>query len=291
MRRPVASGLGTAYVVVALLTRRITLSVAPWLTASIVVSLRGSEGIGGARGRISTPRIVPPLRSMPRVVDRSSGVWASIADIIVGASFRTVAGRSGVCTMARVYRGGAIAIITPPVRISIAPSAIGGPLARIAMFVGRQSALAAAVAVEVRMRHRAATSGSCTPRAGAVRSHRQRTRNCVVAVGQLLQLVFLWKRTLGHTDSEWTFPIRRESGTDAAMWIRLLVLAATTLGDRAAPLLSALSSGSGSALCEHTTVAQASEYGGNEAREPWATSVEALVDGDNTTWWDSDCWS
>ena len=182
MRRPVASGLGTAYVVVALLTRRITLSVAPWLTASIVVSLRGSEGIGGARGRISTPRIVPPLRSMPRVVDRSSGVWASIADIIVGASFRTVAGRSGVCTMARVYRGGAIASITPPVRISIAPSAIGGPLARIAMFVGRQSALAAAVAVEVRMRHRAATSGSCTPRAGAVRSHRQRTRNCVVAV-------------------------------------------------------------------------------------------------------------
>jgi hypothetical protein len=75
------------------------------------------------------------------------------------------------------------------------------------------------------------------------------------------------------------------------MWIRLLVLAATTLGDRAAPLLSAVSSGSGSALCEHTTVAQASEYGGNEAREPWATSVEALVDGDNTTWWDSDCWS
>ena len=158
MRRPVASGLGTAYVVVALLTRRITLSVAPWLTASIVVSLRGSKGIGGARGRISTPRIVPPLRSMPRVVDRSSGVWASIADIIVGASFRTVAGRSGVCTMARVYRGGAIAIITPPVRISIAPSAIGGPMARIAMFVGRQSALAAAVAVEVRMRHRAATA-------------------------------------------------------------------------------------------------------------------------------------
>ena len=176
MRRPVASGLGTAYVVVALLTRRITLSVAPWLTASIVVSLRGSKGIGGARGRISTPRIVPPLRSMPRVVDRSSGVWASIADIIVGASFRTVAGRSGVRTMARLCRGGVIVVIGSTVRIGRCPSAIGGPIAHSSEIVGRPSALGAAVAVDAQSRRRAATAGSCTPPAGADRSHTARTK-------------------------------------------------------------------------------------------------------------------
>ena len=49
--------------------------------------------------------------------------------------------------------------------------------------------------------------------------------------GQLVfRCSFSRKRTLGHTDSEWTFPIRRESGTDAATWIRLLVLAADHAG-------------------------------------------------------------
>ena len=90
MRRPVVSWLGTARVVVALVTRRNTLPVAPLLTAPIVVSVRGRKGIGAVRGRMCTPRVVPPLR-MPRVFDRSSSVWAAIA-VIVGSSERTVAG-------------------------------------------------------------------------------------------------------------------------------------------------------------------------------------------------------
>ncbi len=47
-RRSVVSWLGKARVVVSMLTRRITLPVAPWLTVSIVVPVRGSKGIGGA---------------------------------------------------------------------------------------------------------------------------------------------------------------------------------------------------------------------------------------------------
>ena len=156
MRDPVVSWLGTARVVVALLTRRNTLPVAPWIIRQIGVSMRGRKGIGAARGHMCTPRVVPPLR-MPRVFDRSSGVWAAIA-VIVGASLRTVAARSGVRTMARVCRGRPIAIIGSPVRISIGPCAIGGPMARIAEIVGRPSALAAAVSVEVRTRRRAATA-------------------------------------------------------------------------------------------------------------------------------------
>jgi hypothetical protein len=72
--------------------------------------------------------------------------------------------------MARVCRGRAIAIIGSPVRISIGPSLIGGPIARIAEIFSRPSALAAAIAVEVRMRRRAAAAGSCTPQA-AVQAH------------------------------------------------------------------------------------------------------------------------
>ena len=156
--------------------------VVPWLTVSIVVPVRGSKGIGGARGRISTPRAVPPLCSMPRVLDRSAGVWSSIAEI-VGASCRTVASRSRVRTMARVYRGGAIVSIASPVRISM--------MACIAEFVGRPSAVAAAVAVEVRMRNRAATSGSCTPPAGAVRSHpANETGQSIGSSGVFQDLVF-----------------------------------------------------------------------------------------------------
>jgi hypothetical protein len=125
-----------------------------------------------------TPRVVPPL-CMPRFCDFSSGVWVAIA-VIVGASLRTVAGRSGVRTMARVCRGRPIAIIRSPVRISIGPSAVGGPMARIAEIVGRPSALAAAVSVEVRTRQWAATARSCTPPAGAVRRHQKGSKGVVV---------------------------------------------------------------------------------------------------------------
>ena len=167
MRRPVVSWLGTARVVVALLTPRNTLPVAPWLILPIGVSLQGRNGIGGARVRLDTPRVVRPLR-IPRVFDnRSSNVWAAIAEI-VGASLRTVAGGNGFRMMARVCRGGAFSIIGSPVRIGIGPCAIAGPMARIAEIFGRPSALAAAVSVEVRTRHRAATAGSCTPPAGPV---------------------------------------------------------------------------------------------------------------------------
>ena len=169
MRRPVVSWLGTALVVVALVTRRNTLPVAPWLVPPIGVSLQGRNGIGAARRRMCIPCVVPPLR-MPRVLDRSSNVWAAIA-VIVGASLRTVAGGTEVRTMARVCRGGAFSIIGSPVPIGIGPCVIDGPMARIAEIVGRPSALAAAVSVEVRTRHRAATAGSCTPPARAVRSH------------------------------------------------------------------------------------------------------------------------
>jgi hypothetical protein len=101
MRRPDVSWLGTTRVMVALVTRRNTLPVAPWLIPPIGVSVQGRKRIGGARGRMDTPRVVPPL-AMPRVFARSSGVWAAIA-VIVGVSLRTVAGGSGV--MARVCRG------------------------------------------------------------------------------------------------------------------------------------------------------------------------------------------
>ncbi len=88
--------------------------------------------------------------------------------------------------MARVCRGGEIAVIGSPVRIGIGPSAIGGPMARIAEIVGRPSALAAAVSVEVRTRHRAATARSCTPPAGAARRHQKGSKGVVVdlAVGK-----------------------------------------------------------------------------------------------------------
>ena len=168
MRRPVVSWFAAARVAVALLTRRNTLPVAPWLTAPIVVSVRGRKGIGGARSRMCSPCVVPQ-HNMTRVLHRSSGVSAAIA-VILGVSLRTVAGRSRVRTMACACRGGAIAIIGSPVRIRIGPSVIGGPTARIAE-IGRPSALAAAIAVEVRTRHRAAATGSCTPPASAVRSH------------------------------------------------------------------------------------------------------------------------
>ena len=92
MPRPVVSWFAAARVVVALLTRRNTLPVAPWLTAPIVVSVRGRRGIGGARSRMCSPRVVPPLR-MPRVCDLSSGVRVAIA-VIVCASVRTVAGQA-----------------------------------------------------------------------------------------------------------------------------------------------------------------------------------------------------
>ena len=176
MRRPVVSWFAAARVVVALLTRRNTLPVAPWLTAPIVVSVRGRKRIGGARGRMCTPRVVPPL-AMPRDFDRSSGVWAAIA-VIVGASLCTVAGRSGARTMAPVCRGGVIVVIGSPVRIGRGPSAIGGPIAHISEIVGRPSTLAAAVAVDAQSRRRAATAGSCTPPAGAgaVRSHQRQAR-------------------------------------------------------------------------------------------------------------------
>ncbi len=171
MRRPVVSWIAAARVAVALLTRRNTLPVAPWLTAPIVVSVRDRKGIGWARSRMySPPRVVPQL-SVPRVLDRSSGVSAAIA-VILGVSLRTVAGRSRVRTMARVCRGGAIAVIGSAVRICTGPpSAIGAPIARIAEIVGRPSALAAAVSFDVQSHYRASTAGSCTPPAGAVRSH------------------------------------------------------------------------------------------------------------------------
>jgi hypothetical protein len=176
MRRPVVSWLCTARVVVALVTRRNTLPVAPWLVPPIGVSLQGKRGVGAARRRTCIPSAVAvsPLR-MPRVFDRSSNVWAAIA-VIVGTWLRTVAGGSGVRTIARVCRGGAFSIIGSPVPIGIGPCVIAGPMARIAEIVGRPSALAAAVSVEVRTHHRAATAGSCTPPAGAVRSHDQTLR-------------------------------------------------------------------------------------------------------------------
>jgi len=153
-----------------MLSRRNTLPIAPWLTAPIVVSVRGRKGIRGARRRMCSPRVVPKL-NIPRVLDRSSGVSAAIA-VILGVSLRTVAGRSRARKMARAFRGGAIAIIGSTVRICIGPpSAIGGPIARIAEFFGRPSALATAVSFDVQSHHRAATAGSCTPPAGAVRSH------------------------------------------------------------------------------------------------------------------------
>ena len=148
MSRPVVSCFAVARTVVALLTRLNTLPVAPWLTAPIVVSVRGRKGIGGARSRMCSPRVVPQL-NIPRILDRSSGVSAAIA-VILGVSLRTVAGRSRVRTMALVCRGGAIAVIGSAVR---------------------PSALAAAVSFDVQSHHRAATAGSCTPPAGAVRSH------------------------------------------------------------------------------------------------------------------------
>ena len=170
MSRPVVSCFAVARTVVALLTRLNTLPVAPWLSAPIIVSVRGRKGIGGARRRIRSPRVVPQL-NLPRVLDRSSGVSAAIARIR-GVSLRTVAGRSRVRTMARVCRGGAITIIGSAVRICIAPpAAIGGPIARIAAIFGQPSALAAAGSFDVRSHHRAATAGSCTPPAGALRSH------------------------------------------------------------------------------------------------------------------------
>ena len=176
MSRPVVSCFAVARTVVALLTRLNTLPVAPWLSAPIIVSVRGRKGIGGARRRIRSPRVVPQL-NVPRVLDRSSGVSAAIARIL-GVSLRTVAGRSRVRTMARVCRGGVIVDIESPVRIGRGPSAIGGPIAHISEIVGRPSALAAAVSVKVRTRLRAATAGSCTPPAGAgaVRSHQRQAR-------------------------------------------------------------------------------------------------------------------
>ncbi len=99
IRCPVVSWLGTARVVVDLLTRRNTLPVPPWLIRPIVVSVRGRKGIGGARGRMCTHCVVPPLR-MTRVCNLSSGV--SAIAVIVGASVRAVAGRSGVRPMARL---------------------------------------------------------------------------------------------------------------------------------------------------------------------------------------------
>ncbi len=105
---------------------------------------------------------------MSRVFGGSSGVWAASA-VIVGSSLRTVAGRGGVRTMARVCRGGAIAIIGSPVRIGIGRSVIGGPIARIAEIFGRPPTLAAAIAVEVRTRRRAEAAGSGT--SPAVRAH------------------------------------------------------------------------------------------------------------------------
>ena len=176
MRRPIILWFGTARVVVALRTRRNTLPVAPWLNPPIVVSVRGRNGTGAARGRMCTPRVVPPL-AMPRDFDRSSGVWAAIA-VIVGASLCSVAGRSGVRTMARLCRGGVIVVIGSPVRIGRCPSAIGGPIAHSSEIVGRPSALGAAVAVDAQSRRRAATAGSCTPPAGAgaVRSHQRQAR-------------------------------------------------------------------------------------------------------------------
>ena len=177
MRRPVVSWFAAARVVVALLTRRNTLPVAPWLTAPIVVSVRGRKGIGGARSRMCSPCVVPQL-NMPRILDRSSGVSAAIA-VILGVSLRTVAGRSRVRTMACASRDGAIAIIGTAVGIRIAPpAAIGGPIARIAAIFGQPSALAAAGSFDVRSHHRAATAGSCTPPAGAgaVRSHQRQAR-------------------------------------------------------------------------------------------------------------------
>jgi hypothetical protein len=181
MSRPVVSCLAVARTVVALLTRLNTLPVAPWLSAPIIVLVRGRKGIGGARRRIRSPRVVPQL-NVPRVLDRSSGVSAAIARIL-GVSLRTVAGRSRVRTMARVCRGGAITIIGPAVRVCIGPpAAIGAPIARIAEIVGRPSALAAAVSSDVRPHHRAATAGGCTPPAGAVRSHTARTKSVKLTV-------------------------------------------------------------------------------------------------------------
>ena len=175
MRRPAVSCFAAARIVVALLTRRNTLPVAPWLSAPIVVSVRGRNKIGGAWRRIYTSRVVPQL-GMSGDFDRSSGVSAAIA-VILGVSLRTVAGKSRVRTMARVCRGGAITIIGSAVRICIGlPSAIGGPIACIAEIVGRPSALTAAVSFDVRSHHRAATAGSCTPPAGADRSHTARTK-------------------------------------------------------------------------------------------------------------------
>jgi hypothetical protein len=104
-----------------------------------------------------------PSLGTSRVFGGSSGVWAAIA-VIVGSSLRTVAGRGGVRTMARVCRGRAIAII------GMGPSVIGGPMAHIAEIFRRPSALVAAIAVEVRTRRRAAAAGSGTPPA-AVRAH------------------------------------------------------------------------------------------------------------------------
>ncbi len=150
MNRPVVSRFAAARVVVALLTRRNVLPVAPWLSAPIVVSVPGRKGIGGVRRCICSPRFVPPL-DMPRVLDRSSGVTAAIGvvtaaiGVILGVSLRTVAARSRVRTLARVCRGGAIAIIGSAVHICIGPSAIGGGIARIAEIVGRPSALTPAV--------------------------------------------------------------------------------------------------------------------------------------------------
>jgi hypothetical protein len=114
MRRYVVSWFGTARVVVALLTRRNTLPVAPWLGDPLVVSVRGRKGIGGAPRRVCSPRFVPPL-DMPRVLDHSSGVSAAI-----GVSLRTAVVRSRVRTMASMCRGGAIAIVGSAVRIYIA---------------------------------------------------------------------------------------------------------------------------------------------------------------------------
>ena len=182
MCRPAVSCFAAARVVIALLTRRNTLPVAPWLSAPIVVSVRGRNKIGGAWRRIYTSRVVPQL-GMSRVFDRSSGVSAAIA-VILGVSLRTVAGRSRVRTMARVCRGGAIAVIGSAVRICTGPpSAIGAPIARIAEIVGRPSALAAAVSFDVQSHYRASTAGSCTPPAGAVRSHTTKRELRYVASG------------------------------------------------------------------------------------------------------------
>ena len=123
MRRPIISWLITARMLTNLLTRR-DLSIVPWFTAPIVISVRVNPRIGGPR-RIHALEVEPPL-AITSVPSSSSGF--RLAAIVVKASLCIFPERKVMRTImiGAIYR-------RAPVRISI--RVIGESTVRIAEIV------------------------------------------------------------------------------------------------------------------------------------------------------------